>query len=113
MTDLLTRLEELEKAATPEPWGHRQTVEGDFCLVIKDNEENPVNVKTMFMRDAELIAEFRNALPALLRVARLGERLVEASKSMDAGMFVPELVIEFSEALSDLEALSDQSGGEG
>jgi len=75
----LDALQRLHEAATPEPWTAEYA-----CIVA-----GPVGARTMSIydegghspEDAAMIAASRNALPALLRLARRARRLEEAAQA--------------------------------
>jgi hypothetical protein len=70
VTSLLTRLTELEQAATPGPW--EQTYQTGHVAAADPKDEgywiDVANTETL--ADAALIAASRNALPSLLEVVR-------------------------------------------
>lgn len=74
---ILDRLDELEKAATPGPWGS----DGDHInnWVQASNGDYLCNMDYHLGDDADLIAESRNALRALIDVARAAESCVKST----------------------------------
>lgn len=85
MTDLdLTRLRELHEKATPAPWfvsdTDSQWIVDDYGDAIADTEESRSSWTPS--HDAALIAETRNALPALLAEVDRLTRQVDAVKAL-------------------------------
>lgn len=77
MTDIdLDRLEELERKATKGPWVVVDTTYGGFYLR-RDPSDGGMLAQITSLSDQEgnaaLIAEARNALPELIRLARIGK----------------------------------------
>ena len=66
LLDLCARLEGLSRAGTPGPWEHG----GGSVDYISPGRYSPCVASYVEDTDAALIAESRNALPALLSVAR-------------------------------------------
>ena len=97
MTDLIARLEELEKQATPGPWepegvgGLHMDGTRDGYVICSAPERRiaslyPTTTNRLVRRfDAALIAELRNALPGILHALKVQEaaevhvRAIEAS----------------------------------
>ena len=97
MTDLIARLEDLEKEETPGPWNSRWYVEGatqeewgpasPLVARIEYANSNCVGKRHIpwSQTDADLLSELRNNLPAILRALRVQEaaevhvRAIEAS----------------------------------
>lgn len=76
---VLARLEALEQAATSGPWETR----GVSVRAVREGVSGGVPLANVYQDevDAELIAEVRNALPALLNIARAAEAYVGALKA--------------------------------
>ncbi len=72
---MIERLSELERAATPGPWHVKAASDGCWWLIL---EGGPLVASgfTERVENADYIAASRNALPALLEVARAAETLV-------------------------------------
>ncbi len=89
MTDLIARLEELEKAATPGPWepegvgGLHMDGTRDGYVICSAPERRiaslyPTTTNRLVRRfDAALIAELRAALPAILHALKVQEAAEE------------------------------------
>lgn len=85
MTDLIARLEELEKEATPGPWNSRWYVEGatqeewgpasPLVARIEYANSNCVGKRHIpwSQTDADLLSELRNNLPAILHALKVQE----------------------------------------
>lgn len=83
MTDLIARLEELEKVATPGPWNSRWYVEGatqeewgpasPLVARIEYANSNCVGKRHIpwSQTDADLLSELRNNLPAILHALKV------------------------------------------
>lgn len=67
MTDLIARLEELEKAATPGPW--TETGDPHLCCDCSGSLDTGANVA--------IVLELRNNLPAILRALKVQEAAEE------------------------------------
>lgn len=94
MNKLLERLDELEKAATPGPWGYLY-LRSDTDEDKREADIGPIERKGAFdeviRRDsgvygpdgptADLIIEMRNALPKLLCVIKAARKLLESQRS--------------------------------
>jgi hypothetical protein len=97
---ILDTLEELDKAATPGPWCCN-IYSGEFYLTIPTpsfTNELPTD------KDLELIETVRNALPALLAVARAAGKLVNRYDGALPSFYLSvEGEEELSEALAALE----------
>lgn len=84
----LDEIERLEAQATPGPW-QASTSEGDVFVNGADMSSFVCHLGTEApdgMADAAFIAAARNALPALLRVARAALDLVEAEIRYDVAI---------------------------
>lgn len=98
MTDRIDELQRLHEAATKGPWrAIGSLVDGDDSAYIGVAEcYRPSN--------AELIAAMRNALPALLRVARAARKVLDGSEVDGWHTPLREVdVAELREALGELE----------
>ena len=113
----LDRLAELEQAATPGPWLHRTGPDDDWNVVQVDvlrffeaSHDRPES-----QADATLIAESRNALPALIAIARAAERCMPpirllAESDDEPWYLTGAAVTELADALARLDA--DPAGEE-
>lgn len=86
MDDLLTRLGRLEAAATPGPWGEFAEsgdwwVEGAEGIGVCESNE-----AWNHQADIDLMIAARNALPALLRLARAVAAEKAAARAMDEAL---------------------------
>lgn len=114
--DIIERLEELEKAATKSPWGERPTDLDDAGTIIDGAESvyaphifrlAKVGSRLDPRRDANaaFIVATRNALPALLAVAKAAVRLEVALKpQIDDNGRTRYFLKEAVDAQADLDA---------
>ena len=81
MTDRIEELQRLHEAATKGPWhSHGLLVDGE------EHDDYVIGAAECFREvDGELIAAMRNALPALLRVARAAKHLRTAMTTPPKG----------------------------
>ena len=89
---LVSRLAQLEQAATPGPWRADDTHLTDAPTKRCVRASKPVYATTDIVAlivkdDAELIAAMRNALPECLAALRMQERLVECQKKLCVGRY--------------------------
>ena len=97
MTDLIARLTDLEKEATPGPWNSRWYVEGatqeewgpasPLVARIEYANSNCVGKRHIpwSQTDADLLSELRNNLPAILRALKVQEAAEEWYRCAKAG----------------------------
>lgn len=93
MTDLIARLEALEKEATPGPWTHRRgyvliPIGGGVELIVADcaGGDDRFHWARQMQENGSLIVELRNDLPAILhalKVTKAAEAWVEARQTID------------------------------
>lgn len=133
---VLDELERLEQAATPGPW-HSVRNGGLPLSVCRPDQREIIFTAEYFVYkgidqewrhtrgpDLDLIAQSRNALPALIRVAQAADAMVkwdtrwEAWHNGDPGVAQPDHT-EYQksyqlmrEALQELESLSQESRGD-
>jgi hypothetical protein len=99
MTNILDHLQRLHEAATTGPWkSHGLLVDGE------EHDDYIIGAAECFREvDGELIAAMRNALPALLRVARAARVVTcDGREDLDACGVRPEDSDELLAALEEL-----------
>ena len=114
VTDRIDELQRLHEAATQGPWEAMDQGTHRFnCYEVFSGGTSVCNVTCCESgqdeRDCELIATMRNALPALLRVARAAERCLDGSEVDGWHTPMREVdVIELRAALDELERPADE-----
>jgi hypothetical protein len=104
VTDRIDELQRLHEAATKGPWrANGDFVDGDF---VDGDDSAYIGVAECYRpSNAELIAAMRNALPALLRVARAAKAaMAKAEKAAESFYYVTgDEAEELLAALGELE----------
>ena len=74
MSDFLTRLEELDKAATPGPW---RVYHNGQIVVDGEDADGPTVTLVLDRKDTELLVHLRNHVPEILALVKAAREVVE------------------------------------
>ena len=96
MTDLIARLEELEKQATPGPWKYRHR-QSDWYVELGAGDWHDEWCRRRLAEmidpeqgwhDAALVSELRNNLPAILHALKVQQAAEDACQEMTWAEFI-------------------------